>query len=227
MGAGPCQAATARSSAEAPACMGSVPASLAGAEEGWSFPSVVFSSVPDGPSGTQGQCCSRQLNKRCAVPRCLCWGVEGSTALLWWGGWVRWLCRGQSFEMLQDPQKTPSSPRGGPISLSSVSEEQGGKGDWSETQASWGTWLCARRVPGCHRPAQAQPWVSTSTPALRTHLGLKLSIQDLQCVSQGSQSWMLGHMEDRQRRSPVDPVGPPGLAGFSTCVPLNPQLSFP
>lgn len=30
------------------------------------------------------------------------------------------------------------------MTISCVSEEQGGKGDWSETQAFWGTWMCAR-----------------------------------------------------------------------------------
>lgn len=59
------------------------------------------------------------------------------------------------------------------------------------------------RLDGCEGPLAAtdlpRPSPGPVPPLLPlgTHSGLKLSIQDSQCTSQGSRSWMLGPREDR------------------------------
>lgn len=86
---------------------------------------------------------------------------------------------------------------------------------------------CVQGSPGHCRPAQAQPWASTSTSTpLGTRSALKLSIQDSQCMSRGARArgW------DPARTQSKDPqpdtlwlpaVGPPRLAGFGTPCSLD------
>lgn len=92
---------------------------------------------------------------------------------------------------------------------------------------------CVQGSPGPHRPAQAQAqsWASTSTPtALRTHSGLKLSIQDSQCT-QGSQAgrWDPGGQTVKTPSLMLFGSRLSDLGGWlvsAPCVPLNPQPSF-
>lgn len=103
-------------------------------------------------------------------------------------------------------------------------------GETGQKPKPFGAPGCVRGSPGPHRPTQAQPWASTSTPTtLRTHSGLKLSIQDSQCT-QGSQAgcWDPGRTDrkDPQPGALWLPAAGPRRLVLAPCVPFSPQPSF-
>lgn len=139
--------------------------------------------------------------------------------------WVWWLCGGQSFELQKPPCHQGEAPREPP-----VSEKQGGKGDWSEAQAFWDTWMCGR-VPWLPqtwpRPALGQclhshlPGDPLRTqafyPGFAVHVTREL---ELDAGTQGGQRVKTPCPQPDPLWPPA--TRPPRLAGFSTlCSPVS------